>query len=1491
MTSQFKSLRSSIVTGLWVAVLSGANCYSAFAGPLAIKDTPLFLNDNMAPLNMLVMGRDHRIYYEAYNDASDLNEDGVLDTRYKPAQITYFGYFDSLKCYTYASGVFTPSSVTANKQCSGGKWSGDWLNYVTTSRIDALRKVLYGGLRSTDTATDTVLQRSYTPQDAHSWGKEYTSTAVDGYDISLYTPFAQPAANRHHLFANTTPANDGDETGNTNAAINGKALPKLHVLENRQNRIWEWVSKERPVAGAKIDNTLSGGGSQDNVNPTAYIVRVQVCVTGLLELNCATYGTSRKPTGLIQDYGEDDSMMFGLMSGSYGKPHDGGVLRKAVGSVKSEINAATGQFVYNQDPPGIISTMDRFRVTGFNASNYEYACGFITTNPDDSGACSMWGNPTAEMMYEVLRYFSGKGAPTTDYIAGTDAEETSLGLKKASWNNPYAAGGAPRCAKPFQTVISDVYPSFDTDKIPGSYWNSGWSGNGAVAGFNASTQGDFIWNKEVGVTSDYFIGQSAGISDGSPKPKSVNSFGNIRGLSPEGPTRQGGYYASSVAYFGHQTDLQNTVAGEQKLQTFSVALASPLPQISIPVPGGKRVTLVPFAKSVGGNGYGIDPNGSFQPTNQVVDFYVDNIAADGSSGKFRVNFEDVEQGADHDMDAIALYEYSISGSTITVKVTSEYAAGGIIQHMGYVISGTDADGTYLVVRDRDTAEANDPNYSLDRPNDAAALPLESTRTFTPGSSTGAGLLKDPLWYAAKWGGFRDDNKNGLPDPNEWDEDGDGDPDNYFLVTNALTLKDQLTKAFNDILNRAGSASSASVNSGAISSDTLIFQAKFNSQFWGGELLAFPISLTGVIGSQVWNAKDSMPIPANRKIFTPNSGLTAVAGRNLHKTAVAFTNGTLDATRKTQLTGSDVVDKIDYLRGDRSQEKLANGSGTYRRRESSLGDIVNSSPVYVGAPNFRYPDSLETVTYSSFKAAKAGRQKMVYVGANDGMLHAFTAGNTATDGKEAFAYIPAAVFPSLYKLTQPGYSHLFYADGSPTVIDAFYGSAWHTVLVSGLNKGGQGVFALDVTDPGSITANGNALLWEFTDQTDVDLGYTYSRPAVVKMKDGVWAAVFGNGYNNTATTDNAGNTDTRVSATGNAVLYIVNIQTGELIRKIDTGVGTSADPLAQTRPNGLATPAMVDNDNDGVIDFAYAGDLFGNLWKFDLTSTSSGSWDVAYAGAPLFVATGPDGLTRQPITERPVVSRGPNGIGTMVLFGTGKFLEPDDRNISLLKTQSFYGVFDRNTGLTDVVAGRANLTQQSILAEETVTIAGTDALGNNTSGTTKIRVTSKNAPDYATKKGWYIDLVSPTNGFEGEMQVSDPLFRNGRVIFTTLIPDTDLCAYGGRSWLMEMDALSGTRLDYSPFDLNNDGTFDGNDYVEITLPDGSKTKVAVSGVQTADGITSKPSILTSLDPNGGGAGGPDCKEFKVMPNTSGGLQSMAENCGPGVVGRQSWRQVR
>lgn len=744
--------------------------------------------------------------------------------------------------------------------------------------------------------------------------------------------------------------------------------------------------------------------------------------------------------------------------------------------------------------------------------------------------------------------------------------------------------------------------------------------------------------------------------------------------------------------------------------------------------------------------------------------------------------------------------------------------------------------------------------------------------------------KNQLWLAGKYGGFVDANADNVPQTSEWDADSDGVPDNFVLATQPQKLVAGLNRAFDFINTQDSSSASASVNAGSISSETRVYQARFNSGEWSGELLSYPVLSDGTLGSLEWDASEVIPAPGSRAIITVNS----------NGTAVPFRWASLDATRQGQLDpafnpmnplGSI---RLDYLRGAASNEKQNNGP--FRNRPVSpmrnvLGDIISSAPIFVGRPAFLYPDTLESAPYSAFRTARANRTKVVYAGANDGMLHAFN----ATTGVELLGFIPSPVFKNLYEVTIPTYTHRYFVDGPPTVGDAFYGSAWHTVLVGGLNKGGQGIYALDVTNPSSFSeANASSIhRWQFTDadgdgnasNNDLDLGFTFSRPAIVRMQNGKWAAVFGNGYNSTLA-------DGAASTTGHAVLYVVDVETGNLIRKIDTNAGTAATP------NGLTTPAVVDLNGDSTVDFAYAGDLLGNLWKFNLTSATPSNWDVAYIASgvkePLFVAQDSLG-NRQPITSRPEIGRGPKGAGMVVLFGTGKYLEPVDKDVAQLKTQTFYGIIDPNQlAASDLVAGRAQLTEQQIEVEDmfSFTDPGNDpaSTADDSTVTAPLRITSANA--VGSNRGWYMDLLSGAPGvpsgpaFRGEMQVSDSILRNGRIIFTTLIPDADPCDFGGTSWLMEMDALSGARLLSTPFDLNNDGKFDDADLVPYVLPDGTTIMVPGSGLKSEVGITPKPGILAG-----------EKAEYKYTPGTTGDIQMTVENPGANAMGRQSWRQLR
>lgn len=695
---------------------------------------------------------------------------------------------------------------------------------------------------------------------------------------------------------------------------------------------------------------------------------------------------------------------------------------------------------------------------------------------------------------------------------------------------------------------------------------------------------------------------------------------------------------------------------------------------------------------------------------------------------------------------------------------------------------------------------------------------------------------------------------------------------FFSASDPDTFANALSGILSDISDRTSSASSVALNSGTVSGDSKLYQAKFDSGDWTGQLLAFPINTDGTLGTQVWDAATVIPAAASRIIFT----FDGTGGQ-------PFSWGSGISTAQQTLIGNE--NTLNYLRGDQSLE--ASNGGAFRNRTSILGDIVHASPTYVGPPSLRYPDSWgsgaaeNSFPYSTFKSNNSSRQALIYAGANDGMLHAF---NVDT-GVEEFAYIPNALYANLPDLADINYNHKFYVDGSPTVVDAFFtgDSAWHTVLVSGLRGGGQGVFAIDVTDPTAFNTESNAaakVLWEFTDaDTDgEDLGYTFGKPSIVRMHNGIWAAVFSGGYNNTVDDDGDGGT-TNDSVTGDAVLYIVNLETGVLITKLSTEVGTTEDPTGNGRPNGLSSPSVVDLDGDGIVDAIYAGDLFGNLWKIDVSSNNPNSWDFSYKLSgdpePIYRACAAATCTSsnaQSITTQVQVIRHPVNSGYLVLFGTGKYFEVGDNSSTGQLTQTVYGIWDKaESTLTSF--NRSNLLQQQIFQEVT-------SFGFN------LRVTTDSAIDWSSQNGWYMDLFNTESGNTnnyGERQVSNTIVRNGRLIFTTLVPSDDPCDFGGTGWLMEVDVNTGARLAFSPFDLNGDGVFDIGDYVNAGDLDGDgfDDYVIVSGKKSTVGIIPTPSITENL---GGGT------EYKFTSGSTGAIELTVENPGLRPSGRQSWRQL-
>jgi type IV pilus assembly protein PilY1 len=1560
---------------------------------------PPFVSQSVPPLVMLIAGRDHKWYYEAYNDAMDLDEDGRLDVGYMH-NIDYYGYYDNHKCYTYDNntGLFSPASLTTDKFCAAGQWSGNVLNWLTMSRMDVLRKVLYGGHRSTDETSSTILERVYIPGDAHGWGKEVTGrlcrngdiyknicysnadctangagytcvdkslnliginaatasvcaatavtwssatngkilvarywqqgggnangtthqnllnsfytdnsdasvsplsldtmnavgnpagttaqvkyitdfndsavspgnnqqnytnylavtkfktpsgsagiwqfaidsddggeveiiksdgtggvvasyygahsgcflpsttkdpsnttfcsssqnsdtntvnplvlydaakpkvcsasnsttcttlgaacTGTNGYCVNNYRETRLAASTTYTMIVRTangvgqggvkvwykkpkdttwtifgageltltspTIASGNEcairfqtfvDTATTTTGENRRHLfcgttrsvagtPVLRMLNNRLERAWNWASKERPdcadvirnVAGTADITLTVDSAKSDTTKIWDYTSRVEVCKSNPgREANCRAYksaagSTIYKPAGLLQKYGEGDGtkvcsktftktcttdanctaateglcidrapMFFGLISGSYLKNESGGMLRKDIWSLSNEINMETGQFILpaswsstdyaTRFPQGsIIQTYEQMRTVGFEFTNNSYSdtsatngggtCGWIADKPLAEGNCRMWGNPIAEMMYEGLRYFAGKTAPTDVFSKNSGTfinQDGSLPVFQQAWgiasagttysvygNDNNVNGIFPLCSKPFMLVLSDVNTSYDTDQIPGSKFAT-FTEDAALPqlAINVGTLTDTIGDTEGISGKTVFIGATTTENNFICTPKTATKLSLIRGLCPEEPTKQGGYYAAAAAYYGHtlmKTNTQKvnaqgliTVPGKSNVTTYSLALSSPVPKMELTVSGNK-ITIVPMGKSVSGS-YGLDTScagkctlgndalggltitncsatatptvaGAYCPTDQIVDFYVDTVLYDNSNkityAKFRINFEDVEQGADHDMDAIVTYEIctgatcspAINADQVKVSVSCDYAAGSIDQVLGFIVSGTTEDGPYLVVKDKDVGTA--------APAIVQALPLTWEHTFTVSANPPALLLENPLWYAAKWGAFTDSNGNNLPDlAGEWDKDGNGVPDNYYLVVNPLKLEQQMDKALSDILNKISSGTAASILSNSEGTGANLLQAVFfpsktfdnnTSALWIGELHNLWYYLDPLIdastiredtdypgtGAHTLNLQsdyvaslyfDNTTNQTSVKLYqdldgngtgdtfkgtvTPDA-LKSIwrAGKLLwerdirtdHSPRTLFTslNG---STKQTFAEGAattlqpylqvaddaEAIKIINYttgydITGYRSRTVTIGGnSGVWR-----LGDIVSSTPriaTSLPANSYHMPAPLgyNDQSYARFIATSTYKDRgMAFVGANDGMLHAFKLGTldvTATGytkatlsgddlGSEQWAFIPKNALPYLRYLADPSYNHLYYVDATSTVadvsIDKTYGTCtdywdcprevivdetvdgkekkvskfnWRTILIGGMGMGG------------------------------------------------------------------------------------------------------------------------------------------------------------------------------------------------------------------------------------------------------------------------------------------------------------------------------------------------------------------------------------------------------------------------------------------------------
>lgn len=695
--------------------------------------------------------------------------------------------------------------------------------------------------------------------------------------------------------------------------------------------------------------------------------------------------------------------------------------------------------------------------------------------------------------------------------------------------------------------------------------------------------------------------------------------------------------------------------------------------------------------------------------------------------------------------------------------------------------------------------ADDPGYWQHMTTFGISIGLQGTldpKTDLPALTAGTKVWPSPLVA---------ENATRIDDLFHASVNGHGE---FVAATNSNEFSEGLKAALAAIGRRLASGSSVATTGPRIASGSKVFAASYFSGSWNGDVAAYSITPSGISTSPVWTASAQMPLVGARKIFSFN-------GSN----GIPFTWASLTAAQKTAL-GSQTL--FDYIRGDRSGET---GPTPLRVRDSLIGDIVNSSPEYLQEAATTLPTTLPAVD-------------TVFVGANDGMLHAFN----GTTGAEQFAYVPGGIsFGDLKALSVPSYAHYFFVDG-PLVVSRRSQTPGKNVLVGALGRGGHGVFALDVSNPAGF--NQSKVLWERSN--DAEMGNVLGKPIIAKLNNGVDAVIVPNGINGSSNLP---------------ALFVFDLANGNLIKKLNI---TNATYGSATSPNGLSAPRGWDANSDGTIDLVYAGDLLGNVWKFDLSNAAPGLWSAPTA--PLFTAK--DSANKpQPITGGLSIALDPTTFETWLFFGTGRFLTGND--LSNNDVQTWYGIKDVGTP----IASRAALRQRQVIYYQAAVpaVIGPPAVAAKPA----LRVFGPaGVGDMVGKSGWYLDLVNPPYGAAqkiGERMVFDPILVGGTVLVeASQSPSDDPCTPGGGGFVNAVDAFSGGSVLAPFFDSNGDGL--------ITAAD----KVGVAGTDYPPG---------SIDPGVGMPSTPvQVGNVLLIGGSSVNKPSRLPIADTRVTGRISWREI-
>ena len=1399
------------------------------------------------------------------------------DSSYLPKN-EYIGYYNAEMCYTYQdSPAETPAagktkadykrfviSGPANERRCADAFSGNFLNWASSSAVDMLRLALAGGDRVVDEEKLTILQRAILP------------------DGTLLTSDNGPGCfwNTGNFPGKKLERNGGDYFG---------AVPQaMRKAANDQGGKSIWVANKLNQIYFTAADDRSGNCS---TGPTTYNLGATLYQNGMGPISTMPVGafSPNDRTACRGENGGNCTTNGKLMQVWYGgvgtTPQNPGGWKTApvVGSFSCN-NATLGDPAVGVNKSCYLTEYNgdwkpAVRTAGLNSEGFFYSRVEVC-NQNASGAL------VDERSYRFCdRYPSGSYKPI-----GT-IQEYSTKLRLAAFGYAidntlsYSAGKDGRYGgvlrAPMKFVGAKTYDM-----------------NGVEEGANPQAE----WNELTGIFVQNPMGET-GYQD-SGVINYLNKFGR---LLPAKPGNYKRYDPVSELYY-------EALRYMQGLQPSSAAVAN-------------LTTAMHDGFPIYTDWSALDPYGGNRTNTADYSCLKSNIAVIGDAnthdsknfGKTRMPAADVSGNVpdiNHWLRVVQAFERKqsmnyVDGAGVT-RVTSNPNDASYTS-LDY---GTSADYNARR-RGRDSeiaglaywAHTHDIRGEAWTQNVAKQRPGLRVKSFffdvnENGSEWDVNKRRTANQYytAAKYGGFNTQpatkdaaqsynvtgnpfyDQKGVADANVWQDPArELEPQTYFLQSDARGVLDAFEKIFSEASSSLDNiADMAASGSSVTGSDLYQYQLSFDTNGWSGDLKAFAIKMVAgkpqVERAEAWSAERKLSellntAGASRKIFVGRQRTKDAANPNT--AATEFTQSGIEEALQTMLNrpsqgaAEDGLwkDRVEFLRGVKTEEgKL------FRVRERALGDIMNSGAQYTGAPSaaLALGDG-----YDAHVAARKDRTAAVYVGANDGMMHAFN----AKTGEEVFAYIPSWMGPKLSALTDKKYEHQSYVDATPVVGDAKIGSGktkddWKTVLISGTGGGGKGVFALDVSDPGNFRADN--VMWEFTHVNDSDMGYVLGKPRIVKMhvkhktaadsnsKDVYrWFALVPAGANNYVDSG-----DGVFSQTGNSAIFLLALdkkaneawEQGKNYYK----VSLPFDPvLGQTHANAIINLESFTKNEQGAIDLIYAGDLHGNMWALKFTGVDAENWSAANLSRytegsnamPMFVAKDANGHV-QPITSAPSVLRIGITDNYMVGFGTGKYIEDADRGSK--DPNTYYVLYDNGEkdGSSSLATWPAGVQGRGRLRR--VTRSGFDLASEGAVGGFQFGRPATDV-NHAIRSGWYYDFEAV-----GERIVSDgtAISFTSSVLVNSIIPAASSAEIGVCG--LEGGESQGYRFNYF-----------------------AATGIVRTATTT---MTGKPLMFTEVI-DVGKADSTGRRLRKVVPYTSNpGSGITAEEAFYLPVGRLSWRQV-